>query len=97
LVEALKLELDAAADAELVSRAAEGHAELQRARRLKADLLNQEAKRAAGTLPVEERVADAFVSKAAKLAAFDRYMERAHSKRRLALRKLSAPDAGNVC
>jgi hypothetical protein len=89
--EALKLEFDAAGDAELLSRAVEGQVESQRARRLKADLLNREAKRAKGTsLQIEERVAEAFVRKVAKLKAFDRYQERALSKRRAALRKLSA-------
>src|SRR5689334_23847330 len=59
LMDALKLEFDAAEHPELVLRAAEGHIELQRARRLKADLLNQEAKRPAATaLPLEERVAE---------------------------------------
>ena len=91
LMDALKLEFDAAEHPELVLRAAEGHIELQRARRLKADLLNQEAKRPAATaLPLEERVAEAFVRKVGKLTAFDRYEARAQSKRRGALRKLSA-------
>src|SRR5262245_25963602 len=61
-IETLKLEFDAAGHAELVLRVAEGQVELQRARRLKADLLNQEANRAAATaLPLAERVAEAFV------------------------------------
>jgi hypothetical protein len=91
LMDALKLEFDAAGHAELVLRAAEGQIELQRARRLKADLLNQEAKRAGATaLPLEERVAEAFVRTVGKLPAFERYEARALSKRRGALRKLSA-------
>jgi hypothetical protein len=90
-MDALKLEFDAAWHPELLLRAAEGQIELQRARRLKADLLNQEAKRAAATaLPLAERVAEAFDRKAGTLTAFDRYEARALSKRRGALRKLSA-------
>jgi hypothetical protein len=91
LMDALKLEFDAAGHAGLVLRAAEGQIELQRARRLKADLLNQEAKRSAATaLPLADRVAEAFVQKVEKLTAFERYETRALSKRRGALRKLSA-------
>ena len=89
-IEALKLEFDAAGDSELLSRAAEGQVELQRARLLKADLLNREARRLKTTsLPIQECVAQAFAHKAGKLKAFSRYEERALSKRRRALHQLS--------
>jgi hypothetical protein len=67
---------------------------LQRARRLKVDVLNQEAKREKATsLPIEEGVAEGFVRKIRKLKASNRYEERALSKRHQALGKLSVREA----
>jgi hypothetical protein len=69
---------------------------LLRVRRFKADLLNREAKRLERTsLLLEERVATAFARKAKLLTSFDRYERRALSKRRLALKKLSARDSSS--
>jgi hypothetical protein len=91
------LELDAVADPELVSLAAESHLEMLRVRRLKADLLNREAQRVkTKSRPIGECVALAFVRKVEKLEAFDRYEQRALSRRRRALRKLSAHEASHA-
>lgn len=91
-IEALRSEFGPGHDLELILRAAEGQAELLRTRRCKVDMLNRDAARIEEDfVPVEERVAAAFVQKLELIKAFDRYERRAIAKRRRAMRKLSAP------
>jgi hypothetical protein len=90
-VEALANEFREGGDTELVSQAVQGQIELLRVRRIKADVLNGMARQLSKeSLPIEECVAEAFVHNADLLKAFDRYEERALSRRSVALRKLSA-------